>query len=308
MPEPRSWLGREAAGRGSSSAVAPARVGRPAVVVGAGGSRPPDPLAAGGGTDRQPTRAPQPRPAPEQHAGRGHPRLGTGGGAGSAIGSPGTPASVADHPAGRPSPSAFAFARAPAGCVRSPPQRRANVVPAASDPPPFPPGKANRFPGRRMPRHRSRPRRRCCHPLPPEPISAAVPTCRPPRASTTPLRARRLRRRVRGRHARAARSHEHRRAGHRRRSCNLDHRGASGAEVEHRRRRRHPDPGPRPLPPGGRRLRRCPPAGAYADRHRVPARRRRPRPTDAVGAIEKIVAERGPARPRLARRARSTTR
>ena len=35
--------------------------------------------------------------------------------------------------------------------------------------------------------------------------------------------------------------------------------GSHGRRTEHRRRGRHPHPGPRRLPPGGRRLRRCPP-------------------------------------------------
>ena len=89
--------------------------------------------------------------------------------------------------------------------------------------------------------------------------------------------------------------------------CNLDHRGATSAEAERRRRRRDPDPGARPVPPRGRRLRRCPTAGAYAVGIAFLPRGRRGRGGRQDG-VEKIAGERGPPGPRLARRARSTTR
>ncbi len=45
---------------------------------------------------------------------------------------------------------------------------------------------------------------------------------------------------------------------------NLEHRGAQGAEPQHRRRRRHPAAGARRVPARGRRLRACPRTGSYA--------------------------------------------
>ena len=74
--------------------------------------------------------------------------------------------------------------------------------------------------------------------------------------------------------------------------CNLDHRGASGAEVEHRRRRRHPHPDPRRVPPRGRRLR-----AARRPARTRPASRSCPRTAatrdKAVAAIDAIVADEG---------------
>ena len=128
-------------------------------------------------------------------------------------------------------------------------------------------------------------------------------TSRPPRPLRPAVRTRLLRRVVRrqhqGRRQSRAGAHRPRRPhqprpprGHRRRG-------------RHRRRRRDPHPDPRPLP--ARRVRRPgdrpPAAGALRRRHRPSCR---PTPTaveKAQAAIEDIVAERGPRRGRLARRA-----
>ena len=79
----------------------------------------------------------------------------------------------------------------------------------------------------------------------------------PPRA-----RARRLRRRLRGHDARQRRA-RHRRPGPDRAAQPRPPR-RHRRRARHRRRRRHPDPDPGRVPARGRRLRRCPPAGAYA--------------------------------------------
>ena len=116
-----------------------------------------------------------------------------------------------------------------------------------------------------------------------------------------PVRARRLRRRLRRRHARPpeprARRPRPRRAVQPRPPRRHRRRG------QHRRRRRHPPPGPRPLPPRGRSTSTCRRPGTYAVRHRLPARRADTDGTRA-DAVEKIAADEGLDRPRLARRAR----
>ncbi len=151
-------------------------------------------------------------------------------------------------------------------CVRSPPQRRANVVPAARVIRLLSRwGKANRFTGRRMHRDPSRPPGPVALPMPSGPPAAQGlydPAFEHDACGVSFVV-----------HMKGLRSHEI-----------VDHGiGALvqpraprrlGQRGQHRRRRRHPDPDPRPLPARGRRL---PPAagGRLRHRHRLPARRGR---------------------------------
>ncbi len=121
----------------------------------------------------------------------------------------------------------------------------------------------------------------------------------PPGPLRPRLRARRLWRGVRRRHARP-RQPRHRRQGP---AVAVQPRapGRVGGRGQHGRRRRHPDPGPGRVPPGRGRLR--PPAGGLLrHRHRLPAPGRRGRRCRGRGHRQGR-GQRGPHRARVARRA-----